>query len=138
MIKKLFSLLLLITNGFCYCQSLDVTPNGLRDSSDNEKTFIVLKIDNMIAKQLYDNAIKYIHKNYKSPEDVIKGKVDGEYLKFNTFKSNFLYVNNSGANILTDAKYTTELNFKDGKVKYVFFNPDYRKRSAVKDILDNL
>lgn len=112
---------------FCtltYGQKLIVTPIGLKDSSDNEKTYIVLNADGKSAKQLFDNALKYINKNYKSPDDVIKGKTDGEYLKFITHISDFLIVNNSGAKIRIDADYTIELNFKDGKVKFEIISLD--------------
>ena len=41
----------------------------------------------------------------------------------------------NGANLPVPATYIIG---KDGKVKYVFFNTDYRKRAFVKDILENL
>ncbi len=41
----------------------------------------------------------------------------------------------NGANLPVPATYIIG---KDGKIKYVFFNTDYRKRASVKDILDNL
>lgn len=41
----------------------------------------------------------------------------------------------NGANLPVPATYIIGT---DGKVKYVFFNTDYRKRVSVKDILDNL
>jgi hypothetical protein len=99
-------------------QKYVVTPNGLRDESDTEKTYLVLETEGLTAKQLFDNAIKYVNENYKNPEEVIKGKTDGEYLKFDTYVSDFLLYNNSGAKIPIQATYTTELRFKDGKVKY--------------------
>ena len=41
----------------------------------------------------------------------------------------------NGANLPVPATYIIG---KDGKVKYVFFNSDYRKRAFVKDIFENL
>ena len=41
----------------------------------------------------------------------------------------------NGANLPVPATYIIG---KDGKVKYAFFNPDYRQRASVKEILDNL
>lgn len=121
------TLILSVLIAFCtlsYGQKLLVTPNGLRDSSDNEKRYIVLNGEGKSSKQLFENALKYINKNYKSPNDVIKGKTDGEYLKFITHISDFLIVNNSGAKIKIDADYTIELNFKDGKVKFEIISLD--------------
>ena len=116
--KKLILFSLICLSATAYGQKLTVTPNGLKDANDTEKTFVVINADGKTAKELYDNAIKYINKNYKSPDEVIKGKVEGEYLKFITHVSNFLTVNNSGAKILIDANYTIELNFKEGKAKF--------------------
>ena len=42
---------------------------------------------------------------------------------------------NNGANLPVPATYIIG---KDGKVKYIFFNTDYRKRAFVKDIFENL
>ena len=41
----------------------------------------------------------------------------------------------NGANLPVPATYIIG---KNGKIKYVFFNPDYRQRASVKEILDNL
>ena len=41
----------------------------------------------------------------------------------------------NGANLPVPATYIIG---KDGIVKYVFFNKDYRKRASVQDILNNL
>ena len=41
----------------------------------------------------------------------------------------------NGANLPVPATYIIGT---DGKVKYAFFNTDYKKRASVKDILDNL
>ena len=51
-------------------------------------------------------------------DNVIKGKTDGEYLKFVTYAPNFITIKNGFARVPFTAKYTTELSFKDNKVKY--------------------
>ncbi|MCO5268753.1 MAG: DUF4468 domain-containing protein [Brumimicrobium sp.] len=105
-------------------QKYVVTPNGLRDKSDTTKTYLVLEANGLTAEQLFDNAIKYINENYKNPEEVVKAKTNGEYLRFNTHVPDFLFYNNSGTNIPIQATYTTELRFKDGKVKYEIISLD--------------
>lgn len=99
-------------------QEIVVTPSGLRDKNDLQKTYVVIKIDSIKQDQLFKFAISYVNKNYKNPDQVIKGKTDNEYVRFITHVPYFLKVNNSGAMIDIDADYSTELNFKDGKVKY--------------------
>jgi len=128
--KNLILLLTLTLSMQVFGQKYTVTQNGLRDENDVEKTFLVLEIDGLSAKQLYDNAIKYVNEKYKNPEEVIKGKTDGEYLKFDTYVSDFLLYNNSGAKIPIQATYTTELRFKDGKVKYEIISIDMTAKTG--------
>jgi hypothetical protein len=116
--RKFLLLALISFSSVTFAQKLKVTPNGLRDSEDSEKSFVVIPAEGKTAKQLYDDAVKYINKNYKSAEDVIKGKTEGEYLKFVTYAPKFILVKNSFDKVPFNAKYTIELNFKDGKVKY--------------------
>jgi hypothetical protein len=114
-------------------QKLIVTPGGLRDEKNTEKTFVILEADSLTAKQLYDNAKKFITENYKNPKEVIKGETESEYLRFDTFVPEiFKYKNGTGvasAKITIKATYTTELRFKDGKVRSSFVRYDKRGRN---------
>lgn len=116
--KKIILFAFIAISTISYGQKLVVTPTGLRDANDLEKTFVVINADGKTSKELYDNALKYINKNYKSPDDVIKGKTDGEYLKFVTYAPDFISIKNSWVRTPFNAKYTIGLSFKDGKVKY--------------------
>lgn len=120
--KKLILFIFILTSSLSYGQKFVLTPNGLRDSTDIEKTYVVINAEGKTAKQLFDNAIKYINKTYKSPEDVIKGKIDGEYFNFITHEPQIFLFKFLGRNMPYSANYTTELNFKDGKVKYEIIN----------------
>ncbi len=56
--------------------------------------------------------------------------------KYKKYGIDFAAANGSnGANLPVPATYVIG---KDGKIKYVFFNPDYRKRPSVKDIAEHL
>lgn len=56
--------------------------------------------------------------------------------KYKNYGIDFMLANGSnGANLPVPATYVIG---KNGNIKYVFFNPDYRYRSSLKDILDNL
>jgi peroxiredoxin len=56
--------------------------------------------------------------------------------KYKGYGIDFDNVNGSnGANLPVPATYIIG---RDGKIKYVFFNTDYRKRASVQDILNNL
>lgn len=113
----LLLLTFLFSSVFGFSQEFEVTPNGLKDKSNIENTYIVIETPDKTDTELYQNAIKYINENYKNPEEVIKGKTENEYLRFETYVPQFTKVNNSGAKLDVSMKYTTELRFKDGKVR---------------------
>jgi len=57
-------------------------------------------------------------------------------IRYKKFNIDFLETNGSnGANLPVPATYIIG---KNGKIKYVFFNTDYKKRASVQDILDHL
>ena len=70
--KILFILALLISSPLIYAQELTVTPDGLRDKSNVEKTYVIIAAPNKTAEQSYNNIITYINKTYKNPQEVIK------------------------------------------------------------------
>jgi len=130
--KKVFLSLLVVFMALgVQSQSYVVTPDGLRDSKDQSKDYLILECEGLTASQIYNNAIKYINENYKSPEDVIKAKSEGEYFRFETYAPAFMNYKNSGiVNVPIDATYMTELRFKNGKVRFeiidlVMRNPEY-------------
>ncbi|QMU64139.1 MAG: hypothetical protein GKR88_07465 [Flavobacteriaceae bacterium] len=109
--KPLFLLSLLLLNYIGFSQEYEVKPNGLKDKSNIKNAFLVIETPEKTTSELYQNAIKY-----KNPDEVIKGK--NEYLRFETYVPQFTKVNNSGAKLDVSMKYTTELRFKDGKVRF--------------------
>jgi len=135
--KKLTLLSMIFFCSIISGQTLVVTPYGLRDSTDLEKTFVIINIDGKSAKELYDIAIKYVNKNYKSTNDDIKGNIDGEYISFNTHFVNFVTVVINLIPLSYDASHTIELNFKDGKVKYEVINLQMNYRQTKEPFLYN-
>lgn len=117
--KKIIFIITLFTFSFhINAQNWKVKPEGLKNSIDSTKTYVVLPIENKTAKILYEESLKYINKNYKNPKEVIKGNIENEYLKFVTYEPKFTELKVGYNKIPWNIKYTTELNFKDGKVKY--------------------
>jgi len=116
--KQLFLLSFLLLNLVGFSQEYEVTPSGLKDKSNLENTFLVIDAPDKTTSELYQNAIKYVNENYKNPDEVIKGKTENEYLRFESYVPQFTKVNNSGAKLDVSMKYTTELRFKDGKVRF--------------------
>ena len=116
---KHFSLIFLTLISFwSYGQKLSVTANGLRDINNNEKSYVVIHCEGKTALQLYDNALNYIKNTYKCPNDVIKGKKEGEYLRFIAHVTDFISVKDDIDRIIPiSANFLVELSFKEGKVK---------------------
>jgi len=105
-----------------FSQEFTVTPDGLRDASNNDKSYVVINTADKTPEQNYNNALKYIYKTYKNPKEVIKSDIKSEYLRFDSFVSDFLIVNNAGAKIPNDAKFTITLSFKGSRVKFELTN----------------
>lgn len=99
-------------------QTYTVTPTGMVSSADPTKAHLVVEVDGQTAKQLYDKAVQFLNETCRDAKDAIKGQTEGEYLKFETFASDFITYSNSGASVPISASFTTELRFKDGKVRY--------------------
>lgn len=116
--KNLILIFALIICSQLYGQKFTITPNGLRDSDNIENTYVVIKFDGFTTQQLFDNAKRYIIQNYKNPDFVKKGAIDNEYLNFVTYTPYIATVNGGIVKIKYDAKYRTELYFKDGKVRF--------------------
>ncbi|MGP1993190.1 DUF4468 domain-containing protein [Zobellia laminariae] len=116
--KKLFLLCFSLLNFIGFSQEYEVTPSGLKDKSNIENSYVVIQTPEKNSSELYQNGIKYINENYQNPEEVIKGKTENEYLRFETYVPQFTKVNNSGAKLDVSMKYSTELRFKDGKVRF--------------------
>lgn len=119
--KNMKNLFIALFGLFSFCasaQTFTVTPTGLKDSLNVEKNYVVLNIENKTAKELYDNMIKYINLNYKNPAEVIKGSVDSDFIKFDTYVSEFPKVTSMGAKMNMGTTYTTILTFQDNKIKY--------------------
>ena len=117
--KKQLSLVTFLLSTFIgLSQEYVVTPDGFKDKSNIENSYLVIELPDKSTAELYQNAIKYVNVNYINPKEVILGKIENEYLRFETYVPQFTKVNNSGAKLDVSMKYTTELRFKDGKVRF--------------------
>lgn len=123
--RKIILLCLIMISSLTYGQKLVITPNGLKNSIEIEKSYIVININGLTSKQLYDKSINYINKNYKNPNEVIKGKIEGEYLKFDTYVIDIANIKQGFSNMWWNCSYTTEIYFKDDKIKYEIISLEF-------------
>jgi peroxiredoxin len=104
---------------------LTITP----ETADNiKKTIEKTKASYSIIEDKGMSIMKNYKVNFAIDEDTIE--------KYKKYGIDFDKANGTnGANLPVPATYIIS---KDGKIKYAFFNPDYRQRPSVKEILDNL
>jgi hypothetical protein len=74
--KQLFLLTFLLSSYIGFAQEYVVTPNGLKNKSNVENSYLVIEAPDKSTTELYQNAIKFVNENYKNPEEVIKGKTE--------------------------------------------------------------
>lgn len=84
-------------------------------SKDGLTDFIVTSYDSP-AKDLFRRSIAWMKENVKSA-DAIKSVVENEKIVFQNVKDNFLCSKAGGTTVCSNATYTIELTFKDGKYK---------------------
>ena len=96
---------------------IDSGPNLNQGTFKYIKPVLVLESEGS-AKELFDKTINWVNETYKNPDEVIKGKIDGEYLRLNGFKSNLIKVISLGSMLVYDARYTIEIKFRDNRFRY--------------------
>ena len=115
--KKIILIALIFFSLCGYSQKFIVTPEGIKDSLNIDKSYVVINVEGKTAKGLYEGVINYINVTYKNPKDILKGNVENEFISFETFVANFPLTKNGYAKMDIGTKYTTTLTFKDGKIK---------------------
>lgn len=91
--------------------------NAAKGTFQYLKPMMVLEAEGT-STELYQKAINWVNETYKNPEEVIKGKVEGDYLRLEGFTSSLLQQNVIGVMYYYDVRYTIQVNFKDGRFKY--------------------
>ena len=117
--KILLILLFLPMIGFG--QNFTVTPNGLRDNTNLEKTYVVIYTPGKTAEQNYNSALNYI-------KDIISlnitKDIESKHISYTTNIPHLLDVNNVMSFLPFSANYTTELTFGNDSVLFEITNLD--------------
>ena len=114
--KKLL-LILIFLPMIGFGQEFLVTPEGLRDSSNLDKTYVVIYTPGKTAKQNYNSAISYIKKASIYNESISK-QIEEEYISFITNVPHLLDVNNVMSFLPFSADYKTELTFSNDSILF--------------------
>ena len=78
---------------------------------------LVTEVEGKTAQEIYDSAVKFIKMNFKSPDDVILSKIEGEYIRFEGISRDKLKIDVWGKDYSFDIKYNIIIRFKDGRFK---------------------
>ena len=81
--------------------------------------------------ELYNKTLNWINETYKNPDEVIKGKVAGQYIRFDGFVGSLISQNVIGTKFYYDVRYTVEIKFKENRLKYEItkieqYSPPYK------------
>lgn len=108
-LKALLLMAFLTTSAFAQDTEFKFSKEGLTD-------FIVTTYDSP-AKDLYNRTLAWVKENNKAT-DAIKSSVENEKIVFQGNKENFLCSKAGGTTLCSNANYTIEITFKDGKYKF--------------------
>lgn len=133
--KKFILFFFVITCVNSYAQKFVVSPEGLRNAENNELFYVVLEVNETEAKQLYDNAFNGFFKEINDKYDfVIEQEIPGEYVKYQITAPKVFNYTNSGNEISLDARYTTELEFRDGLVRFEIISLEIKESDSKKEL----
>jgi uncharacterized protein YdgA (DUF945 family) len=116
--RKTLLLIAVFVSSFGFGQKYVITTDGLKDAENTDRTFLVVKFPGKTNKELYDRMVKYAEKNFKAPVTVIKDQVVNESVTLSTNLESFIFIKYMGANTFYNVKFTTEISFKEGRIKY--------------------
>ncbi|MEO5776810.1 MAG: DUF4468 domain-containing protein [Flavobacterium sp.] len=95
--------------------------------SDNGLTdFVVIKCPDKKQPQLYKKTIDWVAVTYNVPSEVIKAKIENEYIRIEGYSKTMLNLTTESGVFPVDARYQIEISFKEGKYKFDVISVDYK------------
>ncbi len=92
--------------------------------------YVVAKVDGKSQSDLYKKAIDWISVTYKNPNQVIKAKIENEYIRFEGSNSSLICTKVLGLKSCDMATYQIEISFKDGKYKFDVIELKYYQKPS--------
>ncbi|WP_264520566.1 DUF4468 domain-containing protein [Flavobacterium sp. N1994] len=108
-LKGILLMVFISASTFAQDTAFKFSKEGLTD-------FIVTSYDSP-AKDLFKRTVAWVKENNKSA-DAVKSVVEDEKITFQGVKDNFLCSKAGGTTVCSNATYTIEITFKDGKYKF--------------------
>jgi hypothetical protein len=135
--KILLTIFLLCLSFNAISQLWVLTPDGLRDSTDKRKKYVMIDCTqaNLSAKQLYDRALLYLTLNSRGSGQEIRLKWDSVDIIFDTYNSYLFKAEYLMHYVPVEANYSTELRFYRGSVRYEIFDLDLEEMDSGQKML---
>lgn len=108
--KTLLLLALNILPTLSFSQQISLTAEGFKNTS-------VTICENKTQEDLYKKTLEWTEITFVSPDDVVKAKIENEYIRIRGSKRALACYNTIGK-ICNDAMYTIEISFKEGKYRF--------------------
>lgn len=103
--KILFLLSTFLISFFSFSQETE-----FKTSQDYITDYLVTPCDSTTKEEIYKKTIAWISVNFKNSKEVIQSQIENEMIRIEGFTENF--------NGTSNALYTIEISFKDGKYKF--------------------
>lgn len=118
---RLITLALMMFVSVAYAQlpKMEITKDGIKP--------IIVEVPNMSAESIYKKVYNWVQRNFENPNEVIKGNIEGEFLRINIFDKKGYEYKALGGIYRSGAEYTIEIDIKDNQ--YVF-------ASKIENLLD--
>lgn len=81
--------------------------------------YTVIEFTTKSQSELYQATINWIKDTYKNPNEVIKSTIDNNKVRFEGVRPNSLCSKALGSTTCQDAKYSIEIEFKEGRLRFV-------------------
>lgn len=109
--KNLLTVIILVVSFRLNAQeNFTLTKDGFTD-------FVVVNIEGKSSQELYNKTLQWLEITYKNPKEVLKGKIDNDYIRFEGATNSLICMNLLGKSFV-DSKYQIEISFKDDKYKF--------------------
>lgn len=108
--KKIFFMLLLCVYGIKAQDKFVFNNEGFTD-------YVAADVPGT-QSEIYAKTLNWVKETYKNPDVVLKMKIENEKIRIEGFKESFLCTKIMGGQSCSNATYTIEISFKDGRYKF--------------------
>lgn len=84
--------------------------------------YLINKVDSLSQTELFEKSLEWVKKNYKNPNEVIKATILNKMIRIEGLTPKWICIESLGTTFCSDALYTIEFEFKEGRYKFEVFS----------------